>query len=68
MAVATGVKCDAHVRAGIATLDMAAECCCAAQLHCAHDTTLPGTQMAGIGDTPCVTEAAEHVRHFQLRM
>ena len=66
MTVATGIVGDARVRAVLAALDVPAERGRAASLDCRHDAELAKTQMAGILRPPCLTVAAEDIRHLQL--
>ncbi len=65
-AVAARVVSDARVGAVLASLDMAAERGGSAHLDGAHDATLTEAQVPGIGEAPCVTVAAENVRHLKL--
>ena len=67
VAVAAGVIGDARVRAVVAALDMTAERRRAADLDRRHDAPLPEAQMSRVRGTPCLTVAAEDIRHLQLR-
>ena len=61
-----GVVGDARMRAGLATLDMAAERRRAADLDRRHDAALREAQMVRVGGAPSSAVAAENIRHFQI--
>jgi hypothetical protein len=65
VAVAARVVGDARESAVLASLDVAAERRRTARYNRVHDVKLTGAHMAGIGFTPCLTVAAEDVRHLQ---
>src|SRR4029077_8424150 len=67
MTVATRVVRDARVRAILTALDMTAERGSAARLNCRHGAELAKAQMTSVPRSPCLTVAAEDVRHLQLR-
>jgi hypothetical protein len=67
MTVATRVVRDARVRAVLTALDMTAERGSAARLNCRHGAKLAKAQMTSVPRSPCLTVAAEDVRHLQLR-
>src|SRR5205085_10919674 len=65
--IAAGVVGDARVRTVLAALDMPAERRCAANLDRRHDAPLSQADMTPISGTPGSGEAAENIRHLQLR-
>ncbi len=67
MAVAAGIISDARMGAVLATLDVAAERGRATNLDRRHDAALGEAHVAGICHAPCITMAAEDIRHLQLR-
>jgi hypothetical protein len=64
VAITAGVVGDAHMRAILAALDMAAERRGAAALDGRHDLQLREAHMSGVGVAPCRTVAAEDIRHL----
>ena len=67
MPIAAGVVGDAGVGAVGALLDVAAQLRRAAELDRAHDAPLGEAEMPRVGGAPGGPEAAEDVRHLELR-
>ena len=67
MPIATGIIGDPRMRAVLAALDMTAERGRTTNLDRRHDAPLSEAYVAGVGRAPCLTVAAENVRHLQLR-
>ena len=58
---------NARIATVLAARDMSAERARAAALDCRHHLQLIEADMAGIGDAPCRTMAAEDIRDLQRR-
>ena len=67
MPIAAGVVGDAHMRAILAALDMAAESRGAAALDGRHDLQLREAHPSGVGSAPGRAVAAEDIRHLDRR-